>query len=114
MNSSKNNVFNPGGNVGNSNNPYSNMPAMFNSTTKTYGANNVFSNSLKEGINQGNNIYSNSQNSSNQLNISNGFFKQKDGQNNAGLNTSSNPFNQAFAARANGHNLSNQNINRGN
>jgi hypothetical protein len=81
---------------------------MFNSSNKTYGSSNVFSNSFKETNNQGNNSHSNSQNNSNFLNNSAGYNKPREGQPAGNSNNPSNPFNQAMSARANGHNLSSQ------
>jgi len=92
------------------------MPAMFNSSTKTYGANNVFSNSLKEGNNQGSNMYSNSQNNSIQASNTNGFNKPKEGNipGNSNNTNNHNPFNQAFLNRTNLQNTGHQNMNKSN
>ncbi len=90
------------------------MPAMFNSSTKTYGANNVFSNSLKEGNNQGSNMYSNYQNNSIQAGSTNVFNKPKEAIISGNSNNVSNPFNQAFLNRASIQNTSNQTMNKNN
>ena len=114
LNSSINNLFNPNGNGGNSN---SGMPAMFNSSTKTYGANNVFSNSLKEGNNQGSNMYSNYQNNIIQTgNVSNSnvFNKPNDTNVSGSSNTINNPFNRSFLDRTNPQNTGYQNMNKPN
>lgn len=92
------------------------MPAMFNSSTKTYGANNVFSNSLKEGNNQGSNMYLNSQNNSIQASNSNAnaFNRPKEGNITGNSNNTNNPFNQAFLNRTNLQNTGHQNMNKSN